>query len=129
VKLAVVEEGTELATELWETPATAASSLLSYPEGRAALGAARRAGRLTTKAYREALEDFESTHAELLLLGVDPPLAREAGELAADLGLRGYDGVHLASALALGGDTTVVTWDGQLARAAIESGCGVAPAP
>jgi predicted nucleic acid-binding protein len=43
--------------------------------------------------------------------------------------LRGYDAVHLASALALGADTTVVTWDKDLGRAALRSGCGLAPAP
>jgi len=38
-----------------------------------------------------------------------------------------YDAVHLASALAFGAATTLVTWDDDLARAALASGCGVAP--
>jgi len=60
-------------------------------------------------------------------LGIDQRLARHAGSLAADLRLRGSDAVHLASALALGADSTaVVTWDHDLARAARESGCAVA---
>jgi predicted nucleic acid-binding protein len=65
---------------------------------------------------------------ELLLVGVDAPLAREAGDLAEQLGLRGYDAVHLASALALGEPTTVVTWDEELRRAAAGAGCATAPA-
>jgi len=65
---------------------------------------------------------------ELLLVGVDVPLAREAGDLAEQLGLRGYDAVHLASALALGEPTTVVTWDEELRRAAATSGCAISPA-
>lgn len=105
-----------------------ASSIVSYPEGRAALGAARRAGRMTANGYRQALEDFEAAQSELLLVGIDQSLARHAGELADDLGLRGYDAVHLASALALGADTTLVTWDDALRRAAMRSGCAVAPA-
>ena len=34
----------------------------------------------------------------------------------------------LASGLALGADTTLVTWDEELKRAAAQSGCAVAPA-
>jgi len=42
--------------------------------------------------------------------------------------LRGYDAVHLASALALGTYTTLVTWDEDLKRAAAHCGCAVARA-
>jgi len=129
VKLVVTEHGSELAVELWEMRHPAASSALSYPEGRAALAAARRAGRLTADAHRRSLEDFEATHGELWVVGVDAALARHAGELAEELGLRGYDAVHLASALALGADTTLMTWDTELARAGALVGCAVAPAP
>ncbi len=65
---------------------------------------------------------------ELWLVGVDGALARQAGALAEELELRGHDAVHLASALALGPDTTLVTWDEDLRRAAARSGCAVAPA-
>jgi predicted nucleic acid-binding protein len=105
-----------------------ASSILSYPEGRAALAAARRAARLSAAAYRRALEDFASVHEECLVVGVDRELALSAGDLADELALRGYDAVQLASALALHADaTTVVTWDQDLSRAAARSGCAVAP--
>lgn len=128
MKLVVTERGSELAAELWKTRHPVASSVLSYPEGRAALAAARRAGRLTASAHSRSLEDFEATHGELVMVGVDAALARQAGELAEKLGLRGYDAVHLASALALGEDTTLITWDADLARAGADVGCSVAPA-
>jgi predicted nucleic acid-binding protein len=124
----VVEEGSELAAELWGTPHPAVSSILAYPEARAALASARRAGRLTATGYRRAVEDFEATHSELVVVGIDGPLARHAGDIAEDMGLRGYDAVHLASALALGSETTLITWDTELSRAATHSGCAVAPA-
>jgi uncharacterized protein len=59
---------------------------------------------------------------------VDAQLARDAGELAERFSLRGYDAVHLASALSAGGPVTLVTWDEDLKRAAARSGCAVAPA-
>jgi predicted nucleic acid-binding protein len=93
----IAEEGSELASELWATPHPGASSILAYPEGRAALAAARRGARLAAAAHTRALEDFESLHVELALIGVDAQLARDAGELAERFALRGYDAVHLAS--------------------------------
>jgi predicted nucleic acid-binding protein len=116
-----------MSSDLWDAAPRAASSILSYPEARAALAAARRAGRLTTVGYGRALEKFELLHAELLLIGIDPPLARHAGGLAEELGLRGYDAVHLASLLALPPDATLVSWDENLRRAAADSGCAIAP--
>jgi predicted nucleic acid-binding protein len=125
----VREEGSELAAQLWNARHPAASSILAYPEGRAALASARRARRLTPTGYRKALQDFETSHSELLVVAIDERLARHAGELAEGLALRGHDAVHLASSLALGPDTTVVTWDRDLNRAANDSGLAVAPAP
>ena len=127
MKLVIVEVGSELVAELWDAPVEAAAGILCYPEGRAAPAAARRGGRLSSSAYGRACEEFESLQSELLLVGIDQPLAREAGELAERHGLRGYDAVHLASALALGAGTTLVSWDEDLRRAAAQSGCPVAP--
>jgi predicted nucleic acid-binding protein len=56
-------------------------------------------------------------------------LARRAGELAAEHQLRGYDAVHVASALRLGDQTTLITSDQRLQHAAIATGLAVAPAP
>lgn len=117
-----------MAAELWATRHPAASSIMAYPEGRAALAAARRIGRLSAKGLASAVEDFRSAQGELLRVGIDEALALEAGELAQDLGLRGYDAVHLASALVLGTEITFVTWDEVLALAAKRCGCAVAPA-
>lgn len=83
---------------------------------------------MTPAQHHYALEDFKAICAELLLVSVDESLAQRAGELAEDLALRGYNAVHLATALALGDDTLMVTWDAELSRAALHSGCAVAPA-
>lgn len=122
------EDGSELAAELWATRHRAASSILSYPEGRAALAAARRGGRLSASGHHQACEELESLHGELSLIGIDGCLARHAGQLAEDCALRGYDAVQLASALAAGCTTTLVSWDQDLRRAAARNGCAIAPA-
>jgi predicted nucleic acid-binding protein len=123
----VVEDGSELAAELWGSAYPATSSILAYPEGRAALAAARRLDRLGADEHRKALADFEELYADLTTIGVDQELAVRAGEYAEDLGLRGYDSVHLATALELGDDEVViVTWDRDLARATERVGLSVA---
>lgn len=127
IKLVVAEPGSELADALWDAPAPAASSILSYPEGCAALAAARRGGRLSAGGHARARTEFGSLAFELLVVGIDDDLAHRAGSLAEQLGLRGYAAVHLAAATSLAADTTIVSWDEDLRRAAVASGCGVAP--
>ncbi len=105
------------------------ASRLIYPEARAALAAAQRGGRIDERLYRSTVSDLRSACEAMVLIGVDWPLARHAGELAEDHGLRGYDAVHLATALAAGEpDLALVTWDRELARAAVRSGIAVVPA-
>jgi uncharacterized protein len=124
----VAEEGSDVAGELWDSY-PAACSVLAYPEARAALAAARRARRLTARAHDRAVGELDALNAELVVVGVDAALARRAGELADERALRGYDAVHLASALALGpGETILVTWDRGLSNAALDTGLAVAPA-
>ena len=123
----IAEDGSEVATELWGSAHPAASSILAYPEGRAALAAARRMDRLGKAAHEKVLVAFEEIYAELVTVGVDEELARNAGEHAEHLGLRGYDAVHLTTALELGDEEVVlVTWDRDLATVAARVGLGVA---
>ena len=123
------EDGTRLADELWSRSSARMASRLIYPEARAALAAAQRGGRIDERLYRSTVSDLRSACEAMVLIGVDWPLARHAGERAEDHGLRGYDAVHLATALAAGEpDLALVTWDRELARAAVRSGIAVVPA-
>lgn len=124
----VEEDGSDLAIELWGSAHPAVSSILAYPEGRAALAAAQRAGRLPTGAYARVLADFEKRYEDLVAVGVDHETAQSAGAYAESFGLRGYDAVHLATALELGEEAVVVTWDEDLRRAAEAAGLAVAGA-
>lgn len=124
----MLESGSDLAAGVWEAPTPAATSVLSYAEGCAALASARRSGRLSAIGHTRARADFDSLHQELALIAVDHAMSRQAGALAERFALRGYDAVHLACALSIAGELTVVSWDDQLRRAAAASGCAVAPA-
>jgi len=124
------EPGSELAAELWDRAESVVSSQLIYPEARAAAAAAHRGRRITSATLRRAVDTFDGLCTELEVIGLDPDLARTAGDLAEVYGLRGYDAVHLATALSIDVDSMLLaTWDGDLARAAVATGCSVSPPP
>jgi len=104
------------------------ASRLVYPEARAALASAHRGGRIDAVTHRETVRDLQAACGAMVLIGVDWALAQQAGDIAEQHGLRGYDGVHLATALASdAADLVFVTWDRELARATTRSGVAVAP--
>ena len=126
--LARDEDGSELVRELLDASDGAVASRLAYPEARAALAAAERAGRLGGRQHALAKGDLERALSSLAIVELDPGLAKAAGEVAERFRLRAYDAVHLVSALVVDeGDTVVVTWDRALASAAEDAGPGVAP--
>jgi predicted nucleic acid-binding protein len=62
----------------------------------------------------------------LISVGVPDALTQRAGGHAEDLGLRGYDAVHLATAMEIGDeDVVMVTWDADLREAARQMGLAV----
>jgi predicted nucleic acid-binding protein len=130
IKLLLAEDGSALADELWARATSRVASRLVYPEGRAALAAAQRAGRIDERAHRRSAQDLSSACAAMRLVGVDWQLAMRAGEIAEEHALRGYDAVHLATALSIeDANVALVTWDRDLAHATLRSGRSVAPPP
>jgi predicted nucleic acid-binding protein len=66
---------------------------------------------------------LDELYAQLRIVAIDEPLARQAGDLATQHALRGYDAVHLACALHLQGDDILLaTWDNALNSAACATG-------
>ena len=128
LKFVLQESGREVALEVWDRAQTVVTSQLTYPEARAALAAARRAGRLDTRAHRKSTRRIDARWAQLAAVDLDARMAADAGELAHDHGLTGADAVHLAAALALRAEDLVfVSWDGRLAAGALAAGLMVAP--
>lgn len=125
----VDEDASDIAIELWGVADSKVTSQLAYPEARAALAAAARGNRLSEDALDAAIHDLDRALEATLLIGVDRELARAAGALAHTHALRGYDAVHLATALTITDPgLVVVTWDRDLSSAAFAAGCSVAPA-
>lgn len=128
VKLVFDEAGSDLVGELWDRASSVVSGQLVYPEARAAAAAAHRNGRLDAAQLRAAVRAIDEIYGELTKVSVDAALARAAGELAERRALRGYDAVHLASALSIDSpDVVLATWDRALADAAGQERLAVAP--
>jgi uncharacterized protein len=130
LKLVVEEAGSDQAIEIWHAAETPVSSVLLYPEGRAALAQAERLARSSPAQSRDARAELEALFSDIGLVAASADLLRQAGDLAETHALRGYDAVHLASALAIADERTVmVTTDRHLRTAARNAGLATANLP
>jgi predicted nucleic acid-binding protein len=127
VKLMIDEDGSDHAGILWDASDILVTSRLTYPESRAALAAAHRASRLSARRLRDAKGALETRFQEVDVVEVTDGVVRRAGDLCDSHALRGYDAVHLASALLIDTpDVVLATWDVELAEAARIVGLDVA---
>jgi predicted nucleic acid-binding protein len=97
-----------------------ASAAIAYAELRALLARAARDGRIIPGDRSRARVLVDRIWDAVAEVPVDGTLIRHAGDLADRHGLGGYDAVHLAALLALGGadDVRFACWDDDLAAAA-----------
>jgi hypothetical protein len=77
------------------------TSLVAYPEARAAFARLRREGDITPSAFRTMKRDFDHDWSGYLVVTPTLELCRAAGNLAEHYGLRGFDSIHLATFLDL----------------------------
>lgn len=128
VPLLIEEPGSEPAARLWDGADRIVSVRVVYPEARASLAQAHRLGRVTAQQLRSAVDDLGTRCEELELLDIDDILARQAGDLAEQHSLRGYDAVHLAAAHRVNdAELVVVAGDRPLLAAATAAGLATAP--
>lgn len=107
---------------------------LSLPEVGAAFAILARTGRLTKREGREVFDLFFDDINKLITVAeVTLSIAMAAANLTQRYPLKGYDAVHLATALSLARDlytgglaSTLVTGDDQMIRAARSEGLPIA---
>lgn len=128
VKLLVTEDGSDLASFLWDECDAAVMSRLGYVEVCAALAAALRAHRLDEADYDRAKTLWMSYSGSIQWVELSSQISRHAAALVDLRPLKGADAVHLASGLALGADDTLfAAWDQRLWAAARDEGLHVVP--
>jgi predicted nucleic acid-binding protein len=97
VKLYVEEVGSDDVRGAVGQAAVVATSIVAYPETRAALARLRRSGSLTVTGFAAAKRTFEAQWPAFLTVEVTAAVSQEAGEFAERYGVRGFDALHLAS--------------------------------
>jgi predicted nucleic acid-binding protein len=97
VKLYVHEGGSEEVRTLVAQAAVVSTSIVAYPEARAALARPNRSRDFSAAQFAAAKRNFEEQWPAFLTLEVTAAVSGEAGEFAERYALRGFDALHLAS--------------------------------
>lgn len=131
VKRYIAEPGTSDVTGAISAATVVGTSIISRAESAAALAKAVRTRTLNQQEAGSALQVFRSEWPNLVRVQATETLIARADVLAWELRLRGYDAVHLASALlwqdGVDEEITFATFDRQLWEAAGQR--GLAPFP
>lgn len=125
MKLYVEEPGVRIVTDRVAVASGISTCRIAYAEARAAFGRLERLRRLTRAELRAAVVELDRDWSRYHVVDVFESIVRRAGHLAERYALRGYDAVHLSSALALrdaGVDLEMTSFDRDLARAANREG-------
>lgn len=126
VKRYIAESGSAAVEKLIDQAEALGTSVISRAEVSAALANAVRMNIVARDAAANALKLFAGDWTHFMRLQLTETLAARAASLAWEQGLRGYDAVHLATALVwhetLGQPVLVATFDRQLRRAAQATG-------
>lgn len=122
LKRFVGEVGSVVVDALVSRHGPVATAKIAYAEAHAALGRRRRAGDLSEREYASKCRQFEHEWSAWIRLDLDDDVLALARELIRRHPLRGFDAIHLASALSfrtmLGEDVTFAAADTGLLNAA-----------
>lgn len=124
LKMVISEPGSGTVAQAWTGATSVVAGRLLYPEARAALAAALRAGRVPPRGYPGLRARIDELWEEIAVVELTPVISSAAGDVAEHHGLRGYDAVHLTAALRVMADVLVCA-DQDLLQAARGRGLAV----
>lgn len=125
VKLYIVEPNADIVYRAVSEATLVCSSAIGYVETRSALARRLREGWLDEVGHARAVAELDINWVGVRRRNVTDSLAMQAGAIAQAYGLRGYDAVHLASALDFqrrNGEITFLGFDDRLNDAAVQAG-------
>lgn len=97
VKVYVAETGSDAVRALLNRATLVTTSLVAYPEVRAAFARRRRDRTLRPADFTRVKRDLETDWPTYVTIEVTAAICQEAGDLAERYRLRGFDSIHLAS--------------------------------
>jgi predicted nucleic acid-binding protein len=99
IKRYVEEEGTEIVDRLWSASLGIATSVVAFAETASTFSRKLREGILTEREYVSTLKMFKTDFDSFILVSVTPMLNSMIERLVMKYPLRGFDAIHLSSAL------------------------------
>jgi predicted nucleic acid-binding protein len=128
LKLCVHEQGSSLATRLWQRADAVLASRIADVEVRAALAAGERSGIITKAGVHRAKEYWGELWPSLRIVEYSAVVGDLAAHLADTMPLRGGDAIQVASAAQFADAGVVVaSWDAGVSGAARAQGLTVVP--
>lgn len=129
VKRYVIEEGTNVVDRLWQKATYVATSVVAYAESMAAFSRKTREGLLNSDDFKRIITFLEADYKHFILIPVAEELNETIKGLVEKYPLRGFDAIHLASAILLseGGlkEITFLCFDKLLSEAAYSEGLNI----
>ena len=101
VKLYVEEVDSERIRNFAHDAAAVSTSKIAYAEARAAFARKQKEEEFSLKVLRKIVEDFNRDWESYFVIEITDGLIRFAGDIAEKYLLRGFDSIHLASAVHL----------------------------
>ena len=131
LKQYIQETGSEEVVKLLTSVDSSGTNLLTYVEMASAIARAVRMELVFANEAQSTWKDFLADWELLVRLDISVQITKRAATLAWEHGLRGYDAIHLASALswqeAIDTPVTLATYDRELWAAALKAGMEVWP--
>jgi predicted nucleic acid-binding protein len=124
VKLFINEQGSDNVRAYWDESKIVCSSQIVLLETVSALSRARQMKRITGEEFTRSMANLRELEDEIYSLAVDTQVINMACDFTTDEGLRAYDALHLASAVATSVDVFVCA-DLKLCAAATSKGLAV----
>jgi predicted nucleic acid-binding protein len=129
VKLYLRERGSALVRRVVAEASVAATSVVAYAEARSAFARFLRERGGSAGWHRARVDRLDRDWEQYARVELTPAIARRSGELADEYALRGFDAIHLASALSLEplapDAMAFAAFDRRLAAAATAAGLAV----
>ena len=107
IPLILAEPTSEVSRRLWTSVNRRASCVVVWPEAAAALAKAHRMGRIDNAGLETAVSNLDRIIEQIDLIVVTADSARRAAGLGIQLGLRGFDAVHVAASTQLPRDDII----------------------
>ncbi len=126
VKLYVEEIGSDRVRDIAHQAAVISTSKIAYAEARSAFARKQREGGFSVNTLRKVVEDLNRDWESYFVIEISDGLIRSAGDFAEKYLLRGFDSIHLSSAVQLKNKVESETYfssaDGRLNQSAEREG-------